>query len=310
MKKLILYILISIGTISATFANTFNFLRDFSNARSSALANSVICIENDLDIAIFNPATLYTVNNRNLSVTFLKHALDINSGAIQYLLPINWEDGKFSVSAFYTNYGSFNYVNKNGVFNGTFSANDLAIGATYSNILDTNLYYGLGIKFIYSNIEKYHSTAVAMDAGLLYKLADERTNIAISLLNLGTQLTTFDGVIESIPNDLRIGFNHKLKGMPLLFNLSFINLAENTKSFFDRFKNIAVAGEFNIGKYVDLRVGYSNYIRNALNNELDKGLSGFNAGIGIKTDYINIDYGASIYSSSLYLHRFTLKLNL
>jgi len=310
MNRIILYILISIGTISASFANTFNFLRDFSNARSSALASSVICIENDLDIATFNPATLYTVNNRNLSVTFLKHALDINSGAIQYLLPINWEDGKFSISAFYTNYGSFNYVNKNGVFNGTFSANDLAIGAIYSNILDTNLYYGLGIKFIYSNIEKYHSTAVAMDAGLLYKLADERTNVAISLLNLGTQLTTFDGVIESIPNDLRIGFNHKLKGMPLLFNLSFINLAENTKSFFDRFKNIAVSGEFNIGKYVDLRIGYSNFVRNALNNELDKGLSGFNAGIGIKTDYINIDYGASIYSNSLYLHRFTLKLNL
>lgn len=310
MKRTIQYILILISTSSTLFANTFNFLRDFSNARSSALASSVICIEDDLDIVIFNPATLYTVNDRNLSVTFLKHALDINSGAVQYLLPIRWEDGKFSLSALFTNYGSFDYVNKNGEFHGTFTANDLAIGASYSNILDTNLYYGLGIKLIYSNIEKYNSTAIALDAGLLYKLADDRTNLAISLLNFGTQISTFDGVVESIPNDLRIGFNHKLKGMPLLFNLSFINLAQSTSSFFARFKNITVGGEFNIGKYIDLRIGYSNHIRNALNNELDKGLSGFNGGVGIKTDLINFDYGASIYSNFLFLHRFTLKFNL
>ena len=310
MKKTFLYIAIFFSIITISSANTFNFLRDFSNARSAALSGSVICIDNDLDIVIFNPAALNTVSNRNISVTFLKHTLDINSGAIQYILPVNWEDGKMSVSALFTNYGSFDYVNKNGVFNGTFSANDLALGATYSNILDTNLYYGVGLKFIYSNIEKYHSTAVALDAGLLYKFADERTNIAVSLLNVGTQLTTFDGIIESIPNDLRIGFNHKLKGMPLLFNLSFVNLAESTNKFFDRFKNIAIGGEFNIGKFIDLRVGYSNYIRNALNNELDKGLSGFSAGLGVKTDYIFIDYGASVYSASLYLHRFTLKFNL
>lgn len=310
MKKTISSIILIFGMITITNANTFNFLRDFSNARSSALAGSVICIDNDLDIVIFNPATLNTVYNKNISVTFLKHALDINSGAVQYLLPYNWEDGKFSISALFTNYGSFDYVNKNGVFNGTFSANDLAIGVTYSNILDTNLQYGLGFKFIYSNIEKYHSTAVAIDAGLLYKFSDERTNIAASFLNVGTQLSTFDGVVESIPNDLRIGFNHKLKGMPLLFNLTFVNLAEKTNKFFDRFKNIAIGGEFNIGKYIDLRVGYSNYIRNALNNELDKGLSGFSAGLGLKSDYIFIDYGASVYSGSLYLHRFTLKFNL
>lgn len=310
MKQILTYIYLFFSTIYLTNANTFNFLKDFSNARSAALSGSVICIENDLDVVIFNPAALNTVDKKNLSITFLKHALDINSGAIQYILPVNWEDGKISVSALFTNYGSFDYVNKNGEFNGTFSANDLALGATYSNLLDTNLFYGLGFKFIYSNIEKFNSTAIALDAGLLYKFSDERTNIAVSLLNLGTQLTTFDGIVESIPNDLRIGFNHKLKGMPLLFNLSFVNLAESTDKFLDRFKNITVGGEFNVGKYLDLRFGYSNYIRNALNNELDKGLSGFSAGIGIKTDYIFIDYGASIYSGSLYLHRFTLKLNL
>lgn len=310
MKKNLLQIIIFLGIVSFSNANTFNFLRDFSNARSSALAGSVISIDNDLDMIIFNPAVLNTVNNNNISVTFLKHALDINSGAVQYVLPFIWEDGKFSVSALFTNYGAFDYVDKNGVFKGTFTSNDLALGANYSNILDTNLHYGVGIKFIYSNIEKYSSTAVALDAGILYKFSDERTNFAVSFLNVGTQLSTFDGVVESIPNDLRIGFNHKLKGMPLLFNLSFVNLAEKTNKFFERFKNIAVGGEFNIGKYVDFRVGYSNFVRNALNNELDKGLAGFSTGLGIKTDYIFIDYGASIYSGALYLHRFTLKFNL
>lgn len=310
MKKLIKYILLFVTLIFSTQANTFNFLRDFSNARAAALAGSVVSIDKDLDMVIFNPATLNTVENQNLSVTFLKHALDINSGAVQYLLPFRWEDGKFSIAALFTNYGSFDYADRFGNIGGTFSANDLAFGVNYSNILDTNLHYGIGLKFIYSNIEKYHSTGVALDVGILYKLADERTNLAASFLNFGTQITTFDGVAERIPNDLRIGFNHKLKGLPLLFNLSFVNLAEQTKNFFDRFKNIVVAGEFNIGKYVDLRVGYNNFVRNALNNNLDKGLSGFNGGIGIKTDYILVDYGGSIYSNSVILHRFTLKFNI
>ncbi len=308
--KLLLLIAFFISNYVA-YSTTFNFLRDFSNARSSALAGSVIAIENDIDASLFNPALLYSIDNdRNFSATFMKGALDINSGVVQYLMPFQWEGGKFAANVSYTNYGSFDYVNDLGETNGTYGANDFAIAANYSNIIDSNITYGVGIKFIYSNIEKYNSTAFALDAGILYYFPDGRTNLAASLLNFGLQTSTFDGVSEDLPNDLRIGFNHKLKGLPLLFNLSFVNLAETTDNFFSRFANVAIGGEFNISKYVDVRIGYNNYVRQAINNDVDKGLSGFSGGLGIKTNILYFDYALSLQNSALNLHRFTIKFSL
>jgi hypothetical protein len=85
-------------------------------------------------------------------------------------------EGKFAAAATFTNYGSFDYADKEGIKGGTFSASDLDLAFYYSNKIDTNFFYGAGIKFIYSGIEKYSSTALALDLGILYKLKDGRTN--------------------------------------------------------------------------------------------------------------------------------------
>lgn len=311
-RKFIIIIIFAIfGSAGAKSENTFNFLRMTGNARSSALAGSFICVEDDLNAVLFNPATLWTVEDRNFTFTFLKHALDINSGNTSYKLPVNWLNGKFATSASFTNYGSFDYADKDGIKDGgTFSANDVNLAGYYSNKIDTNFFYGVGLKFIYSGIENYSSSAVALDLGILYKLADNRTNIGVSLLNTGFQLSSYAGSSESLPIDLRVGFNHHLKGLPLLFNFNFHHLADDVDNFGERFKNLSVGGEFYIGENVDLRVGYDNQIRNVLTNNTDKGLSGFSAGLGIKTKYIDIDYGFSQYSSAVNLHRFSVSLNL
>lgn len=311
MKKIIFIFLISI-VISGKIYSTpvFNFLQDVSNARAAGLAGTYLCVENDLQGVFFNPATLSTVVKNNFSFTFFKHALDINSGNVSYILPYKLEDGTISVNAIYTNYGTFDYLDKSGTNFGNFSANDLALSANYSNILDSNFYYGIGLKYIYSNIEKYSSSALAMDFGLFYKLQDNRTNLGLSILNAGFQLSSYDGKSEDLPLDVRIGFNHHLKGLPLLFNASFNHLADKTNTFGEKFKNISIGGEIYIGQYVDLRVGFDNHIRTVLTNDIDKGLSGFSAGLGIKTESFNFDYGVSIYNDAVNLHRFSVLLNL
>ena len=302
-KIIIVIILTLLSSTIAKSENTFNFLRLIGNARSSALAGSFVCVENDLNAVLFNPATLWTVEDRNFTFTFFKHALDINSGNTSYKLPVDWLDGKFAASASFTNYGSFDYATKDGIKGGTFSANDLDLAFYYANKIDTNFYYGAGVKFIYSGIEKYST-------GILYKLADNRTNIGVSLLHTGFQLSSYAGESEQLPIDLRIGFNHHLKGLPLLFNFNFHHLADEVNNFGDRFRNFSVGGEFYIGEYVDLRIGYDNQIRNVLTNNVSKGLSGFSGGIGIKTNYLDIGYGYSQYSSAVNLHRFSISLNL
>jgi hypothetical protein len=318
MSALRLFIAIALIALSSfidTFADSspFQFLRSNGSARATALAGSFVSVIEDPTAVFYNPASIYTVSQRNFSATVLKHVLDINSGQLSYIFPGKkaWAlDGVISTSISYTNFGSFDYIDKNANKNGTFGANNLSLAATYANELDSNLFYGVTLELLYVNYEKSNSTAMAIDVGMLYKLADNRTNIGLSVLNVGTQLSTLDGTRESLPLDVRLGINHRLKGLPLLMNFSFHHLADGTDKFFDKFTSFSIGGELYLGKYLQARLGYDNQIRRYTAPEADRKLSGFSAGVGIQTTSINFDYGAAQMGTAALLHRISLSLNL
>jgi len=288
----------------------FNFLRYISNARAAGLSGSYVSIADDPGAVFYNPATISTVTDRNVSFTFLKHVLDINSGNIAYIH--NQEDiGTFAATIAYTSYGSFDYRNSDGnKYGGSFGANDLMFGVSYSNILDTNLYYGVTVKFAYLSLEKVATSAMAVDAGLWYQLPDERSNLGFSILHAGGQLTRIDGRKENLPLDVRIGANHRLRGLPLLANINFHHLADQTDKIIDKFKNFSIGGELYIGQYVQLRLGYNNHIRIKVAKDTGKGMTGFSGGIGINVDSFNFDYGYNQFGSNANIHRFSILLDL
>jgi hypothetical protein len=287
----------------------FNFLRYVSSARAAGLSGAFMTMTDDPTAVFFNPATISTVDSRHASVTILKHVLDINSGNVNYVHPLEGT-GTLAANIGFTSYGSFEYADNMGNRDrGTFGANDLSFGVTYSDELDTNFYYGVTLKYIFVGIEQVSTSAVAVDAGLLYKLRDGRTNLGLSVLHAGTQLTTISNQSESLPLDLRIGVNHRLRGLPLLFNFSFHHLADETDAFFDKFKSFTVGGEFYFGEVLQVRLGYDNQIRSLTAPEADKGLTGISGGVGIVFDDFNFDYGFSRYGSNANLHRFSVSLN-
>lgn len=288
----------------------FNFMRNTSNARAAALSGAFVSMTDDAGAVFYNPASIYTVEDKNLSVTFLKHVLDINSGNVSYIYDES-EIGTFAGSVSFTSYGSFDYYDDQGnPLGGTFGANDMMLGVSYSNILDTNLYYGVTLKFAYMTLEKYSTSALAVDAGLLYKLKDGRTNLGLSVLHAGGQLSKIGGVPEDLPLDIRLGANHRLRGLPLLVNFNFHHLADRSESFFDKFKNFSLGGELYIGKYIQLRLGYNNHVRTETASDADKGITGFSGGLGINVDSFNFDYGYSQYGSNANMHRFSVGLGL
>lgn len=297
-KNSVLLLLVGVLSLSNLWADysPYQFLRLQSSARSAGLAGCFVSMPNDASALYFNPATISTVENKRFSATFLKHVLDINSGLVSYIKPIE-DIGVFAASVSYINYGSFDRADNTGRKNGTFGAGDLSFAATYSNILDTNLYYGVSLKYIVVSIENESTSSLAVDAGILYRLKDERTNIGLSVLHAGTQLSKFGGTTESLPLDIRAGINHRLKGLPLLVNLTFHHLADNSDSFFDKFKNFALGGELYIGEYVMLRLGFDNQVRRMTSIESDKKLSGFSGGLGIKANDFTFDYGAAIFGT-------------
>lgn len=310
IKKLFLVILLlSLEGGHLGAVNTpFQFLRFNSNARAAGIAGCFEAMPNDPGSIFFNPAAISTVNEKHFSATFLKHVLDINSGNVVYVR--KFEDvGTFGASVSFTSYGSFVRSDRYGAQMGTYGANDIVIAATYSNQLDTNLYYGISLKYLYNNIDKYNSSSLAFDAGLIYQIPDSRTNIGLSVLHAGAQLSNFVDYYEPLPLDVRLGVNNRLRGLPLLVNLSIHHLADQTESFFDKFLNFSIGGEFYFGEYVQARLGYDNQIRRKAAPQNDKQFTGLSAGVGIKTSSVNVDYAIAQYGYNTFLHRIGINLD-
>ncbi|MCX7880543.1 MAG: type IX secretion system protein PorQ [Ignavibacteria bacterium] len=305
MKKILMFWIFLVPLILNAKESPFNFLKYTGSARSSGLGGSFVAMVDDPSALFFNPASVATNADKNFSVTFFKHVLDVNSGSVTFFK--NWEKiGWFAFSGSYTNYGSFDRTDANGQYLGNFSANDFSLGFSYANILDTNLFYGGTLKFISSIIDKYSSLALAFDFGLLYLMPEDRTSIGFSILHFGKQLSTFDGVQEPLPLDVRIGVSHRLRGLPLLLNFNFYSLANHTPNFFDRFLRFSLGGEFYFGEYINLRLGYDNNIRKYSTHSKDKQLSGFSGGLGIKFKDFNFDYAISQVGVSAIFHRFSV----
>lgn len=310
LKKLILFFLLLSFEGGYLFAvNTpFQFLRLNSNARAAGIAGCFEAMPNDPGAVFFNPATISTVEDKHFSATFLKHVLDINSGNVVYTQ--NFENlGTFGASIAFTSYGSFVRSDKYGSQIGSFNANDIVIAASYSNQLDTNLYYGISLKYLYNNIDKYNSSSVAFDAGLIFQIPESRTNIGLSVLHAGAQLSQFYDYYEPLPLDVRFGVNNRLRGLPLLVNLSIHHLADQSDSFFDKFLNFSIGGEFYFGEYIQARLGYDNKIRRKAAPQNDKQFTGLSAGVGIKTNAVNIDYAIAQYGYNTFLHRIGINLD-
>ncbi|MCE2754670.1 MAG: PorV/PorQ family protein [Ignavibacteriae bacterium] len=289
----------------------FDFIQLGISARSASLGGAFTSMTKDQTAVFFNPGTLATIDSSSVSATFMKHVLDISSGMATYALPIEKNSTeRISISAVYTAYGSFDRTDEFGTVTGSFSSNNVGLMGTYSNELDSTLSYGISAKLMYVTLDDLASSALALDAGVLYRLPASRTNFGLSLLNIGTQLSTFEGITDQMPIDVRLGINHRLRGLPLLLNFSLHHLADDADAFFDRVGNFSIGGEFILSKVLDLRIGYDNYVRNATSIQGQRRFSGFAAGVGVRTAYVQIDYGVSAIGTAGSIHRLTLHTSL
>lgn len=312
MKTIILTLLVgcTIASVSLVAQTTslYRFLRNDASARSAALGGAFVSIPEDPTAVFYNPASVATLEESTIAATYLKHALDINSGFVSYNNTLEGigDNGHFSVGVNYVNYGSFDRADRNGTILGTFGGYDLAAMAAYANWLDSNLYYGVAVNLIVNGLESHSSSAVALDAGILYCMPESRTNVGLSVLHAGTQISTIGSESEDLPLDIRIGINHRLRGLPLLLSLSLNRLADETDSFVDKLENFSLGGELYLSSVLRARVGYDNQRRAGLAPESQKKLAGLSAGIGIVVKNINVDYAMSSFGTVGTLHRVSI----
>ena len=286
--------------------SAYEFLRNESSSRAAGVGGSFVCFSNDPNIIFYNPAGISTVINRSASFGFLKHLTDVNGGYASYTQPLEIFDGYIGVGLQYINYGDFDETNETGDVTGSFSAGDFALSLGYAGKTTENLSYGASLKFIYSSIAGNSSAALAADAGVFYTMPEEMVNIGISVLNIGSQMQSFNGLDEKLPLDIKIGISKKLEHLPLNINLNFHHLNFSYDNFVDRLKAFSVGGEFTLSQYIQLRIGYNNERRNDLELGSSAGFAGFSLGLGALINKYRFDYSFSSYGNIGSLHRINL----
>lgn len=296
-------------TATAQQATIFPFLRTNLSARQAALGGATSAMTGDAATVLLNPAAIATVDSTRISATFLKNVLDINSGVAILVTQVEGL-GTVAATAVYSSSGSFTRATEQGTRTGTFSAGDVAFGISLAREIDTLISYGATLKFISSNLDDMASTAIALDAGIHFRFPASRTNLALSVLQLGTQLSTYDGSRDRLPVDVRIGINHRLRGLPLLVNASLNHLADDVPSIGDRLLNFSIGGELYLGKALNLRIGYDNTTRNLSDVNVASQLTGLSGGVGLLLGSTTVDYGLSTFGSAVLLHRLSVGIGL
>lgn len=277
--------------LCAQQAHVYEFLRSDAAARAAAMGGAFLTVADDPTALHYNAASLATLERSQASFSFYKHLLDINSGYAVVSTDVRGV-GAVGVAAMFTDYGSFEQTDPYGnvVGDGSFGALDLALTAGWATDLGEGFRAGVAAKAVFSSIADSSSIALALDGGLLWIDTTNRIQAGVTIRNLGSQLSSYAGVTESMPLDLSVGVSHNLRGLPLLIALNVHRLLDDSDGFFDHFSAFALGGEFTIADPVRLRVGYNNRLREDMVVGGSKGLAGLSAGVGILVSDYRFDY--------------------
>lgn len=294
---------------SSAVGQTFQFLQTDVNARVAAMGGSFVSMQNDPHLLFINPAGLTTLDGARASASYLDHLLDINAGSFVYFTdrtPL----GPLVFGLTYYHYGSFDQTDALLNTSGTFTASDVAVsvGTAYEVAPQTSV--GGAFKFIHSSIADYRSSALAFDLGFLYTVPEERFAVGVAVLHAGLQMSTFNGVRESLPLDVRIGVTKRPEHLPVHLNLNFHRLQESGLSVQDRLRQFSVGAEFDLSASVRLRLGFNNQLRKDLPLGTSAGLAGFSGGLGITVSEYFLDYAYNSYGGIGGLHRLSISASL
>lgn len=300
--------------------NVYSFLNLTYSSRSAALGGAVLPMyDKDVTTAINNPAVLNADMHNYFNFSISNYLADIQIGSFSYAHSIN-EDYTGYAGLQYVNYGQFIKTDEKGNQLGTFTAGDYELNFAASRRLNEYWQFGMGLKFIYSTYESYTSWGLASDLGLSYHNKDKLLDAVLTVNHLGSQVKTYNDVLEPIPLNIQIAVAKKLEHAPLRFitvihhlndlDFTFIDPNKTQQVSFDNFgqgepivppfsekvfRHFIFAGEFVMSENFHLRVGYNHQRRKEMQIDSRPGMVGFSFGFGLRINRFLLNYAHSIY---------------
>ncbi|MFO7446232.1 MAG: PorV/PorQ family protein [Ignavibacteriaceae bacterium] len=208
-----------------------------------------------------------------------------------------------------------------------FSAGDIAVGISYARLLTDRFSIGFTVKYIQQTIWHMSSTAIAFDAGTLFK-TDLFGGMAIgaSISNFGTpmKLEGRDTRHFIRVDDTKLGSNERIPveveldswELPLTFQIGVSTFALNTDNYKllvavdaihpnNDFESVNIGGEFSFMEFISLRGGYQNLFLDDSEGGLTFG-AGVNSKMLFSDAFVNFDYAYRDFGRLQNVHYFSV----
>ncbi len=305
MKKVVFTLLLTIFAVVAEAQESqteYNFLRLPISAHAAALGgDNITIIEDDPTLGFSNPALAASVSDKTIGVNYMNYMSGANMGSASFNKVIN-DKMTWAVGAIYINYGSMKEVDENNVETGTFSANDVAVGGTFTYLLAKNLVGGITAKFIYSSLGSYNSLAMGVDLGLNWYEPEHDWSVSLVAKNLGGQLKAYDEEYEKMPIDLQFGVSKQLGASPVRVSATLVDLTHYGYRFINHLDlgaDVLLSDQFWIGVGYNFRRSDEMKIQSNDNDESSH-MAGFSIGAGLNLErfHLNLAYGKYHVSSN------------
>lgn len=288
----------------------FTFLRLPYSSHVAALGgNNISLIDDDLSLAMHNPALLVNVSDKTIDLSFMTYMSDCKVGGAAFNKTFG-ERSVAAISARFVDYGKFEGYTPDNIHTGTFTAKDIEIGGTYSYMLSERWSGGVTGKFIYSTYESMSAIALGVDLGLNYYHELHNLSLSLACRNLGGQVKAFEDKLEKIPLDFQVGITKGFNHAPIRLSAMLNNLHKWNKADFhnadgseDNFgtlllKHLTVGADILIGKNFYMALGY-NYRSGKELSTGGRGFNGFSIGAGLNVRKIRFNASYSqLHSSS------------
>ena len=311
----------------------FQFLNLSTSARQIALGGETLNIMDDINQPVWNPSSITSELDNKISLNYSSYLSGINIGSLSYSKLISRRFGTIHGNIKYLDYGTLIGADENGNETGDFNANDIAISICYAkNLPWTNLFFGVNLKFINSNISNFSSFGIATDLGILYFSPYKPYTFTLVARNIGSQLKSFNGTYEKLPLKIAIGASYQLEFVPLKWYATIDNLQQwdisvanpseqstdlegNTSEeeigfIGNSLRHLIIGAELFPESAINVRLGYN--FRRAAELKLQniRTFGGVSLGFGIKMNKLKFNYAYSRYHSAANASTFSLQIDL
>ena len=333
-----LFLILLSGSLLAQLGgeSVFNSLNIPANARAASLGGSAIGIKDgDLNLAFFNPALLDSSTHGSFALSYVNYFSDVNFGYASYAHQLD----SLTVIAGtlqYVDYGQFIERDVTSQEIGSFSAGDYAAIIGIGRQIDSSFTIGANVKFLYSTIDQYTSSAGAIDLAGNYFSKKRKFSASLLIRNLGTQFKSFNtDTREDLPLDIQFGISKQLKHAPLRFSIVADNLQKwdirpnseidaveidpvtgevinnNNFEFGDiLMRHLSLGTEILISENFHFRFGYNYRRRQELKVAEKPGTAGFSYGLSMKISRFHLSYGRATYHLAGPSNHFTISTTL